>query len=102
MRFFGRGNHTKLGVDIGASSIKIVELEKHGKEFELKTFGSYPIKRSIIRASGPALEKEIAFTIGELVTKVNVSTKTAVSSLPGFSVFTAIIDLPELNEKDRA
>lgn len=102
MSLFGRSKHTRLGVDIGASSIKIVELEKHGAQFELKTFGSYPLRQSIIRAAGANLEQDIAKTVSDLASKVNVKTKIAVSSLPGFAVFTSIIDLPELSDKDRS
>ncbi len=102
MSFFGFSKHSRLGVDIGASSIKIVELEKHGGNFELKTFGSFPLQQSIIRAAGAQLEQNIAKTLSDLASKVNVKTKTAVSSLPGFAVFTSIVDLPELSEKDRA
>jgi type IV pilus assembly protein PilM len=102
MSLFGRSKHSRLGVDIGASSIKIVELEKKGQGFELKTFGSLPLKQSIIRGAGSELEQSIAKVITDLATQVNVGTKNAVSSLPGFAVFTSIIDLPDLSEKDRA
>lgn len=102
MSLFGRSKHSRVGVDIGASSIKIVELEKRGSQFELKTFGSFPLKQSIIRAAGANLEQDIAKTISDLASKVNVKAKIAVSSLPGFAVFTSIIDLPELSEKDRS
>lgn len=102
MGLFGRSKHSRLGVDIGASSIKIVELEKRGGAYQLGTFGSYPLKQSIIRGAGPNLEQEIAQILSDLALKVNVKTKNAVSSLPGFAVFTSIVDLPELSEKDRS
>ncbi|MFC1640483.1 type IV pilus assembly protein PilM [Patescibacteria group bacterium] len=98
--FGGKEQTSKLGVDIGASSLKVVELEPVNDRFQLKTFGSFPLRQSIIRASGADLEQEVAGAISQLAQQVQVTTKTAVTNLPGFSVFTSVIDFPELEEKD--
>jgi len=91
----------KLGIDIGASSLKIVELSPKGDGYELHTFGSVELKRSIIRASGAELEQEIAEALVTLAKKVNVKSNIAVVALPSFSVFTAVVDLPALGDEDR-
>ena len=101
MGLFSKKQTSRLGVDIGASSVKIVELEeqKDGTYF-LKTFGSFPLQQSIIRASGVALEESIAATITDLHEKIHADSMASVTSLPGFSVFTSVVDFPELPEKD--
>ncbi len=100
MRFFKPKLRGQLGVDIGASNLKIVETTRDDHGYKLLTFGSVGLKQSVIRASGPKVEAEIADTLKNLAAQANVQTKKVVAGIPGFAVFTAIIDLPYLEDSE--
>ena len=92
---------SKLGIDIGTSTIKLVELkrEENGK-FTLETYG-------VVNASGQGIGKSegdvipaTAKVLKELVSKSGVSTKKVVASLPNNIVFVSVIDMPVLSDKE--
>lgn len=102
-----RGN---LGVDIGTSSIKIVELEKRGGRFALTNYGVFEMK-----ASGPPVkqeeswqsilklsDQEISFGIKELIRKAKISSTDIVASIPSFSTFATVIEMPYVSNDDLA
>lgn len=97
---FGLVKKRTLGVDIGATNLKIVELEHKGKSHELLTFGSVPLHQSIIRAAGEQQEQEVADVLSKLCKQIGVSTSHVIAGLPGFATFTALIELPLMPEKE--
>lgn len=91
-----------LGVDIGTSSIKMVELENHKGQARLKTYGYANVAVNILRSSIDTNNEIIAKHINSIATKSNVQTKQVVAALPTFSVFNFIITLPPMSKKDLA
>jgi len=87
-----------LGVDIGASGIKIVELASEGGRARLATFGfsEYEAEKATDVLENPeAKGKELA----DLAAKAGVTTKRAVTGLPMASVFSTLFTYPEGTEK---
>ena len=104
------GEKGKLGIDIGTAAIKIVELEKSSGRFVLKNYGLFELKGTDIQASGPGMgqsilklpDQEIVWGIKELLKKSNIKSKDAIASIPSFSTFTTIIEMPYLSEQELA
>lgn len=87
-----------LGVDIGASGIKIVEFKNDGGRARLLTYGftEYEDFRPADVSSDPAVKgRELA----ELCARAKVTTKRAVAGLPMASVFSTLFVYPEGTEK---
>ncbi|MBU1202875.1 pilus assembly protein PilM [Patescibacteria group bacterium] len=91
-----------LGVDIGTSSIKMVELENFKNQARLKTYGYSDISVNILSSSIDKNNQLIADYIGEIAQKSNVQTRQVVTALPTFSVFNFIVSLPPMPKKDLA
>lgn len=90
-----------LGVDFGEEEIKIVELRKGKEGAILNTYGFVEQGIGILgEKEVPSLE--IAKELKRLLEKAKVTTKTAISSLPSFSVFSVIISFPKIPEKELA
>ncbi|MEK7121461.1 MAG: pilus assembly protein PilM [Patescibacteria group bacterium] len=100
----------KLGIDIGTAAIKIVELEKSGGRFTLKNYGLFELKGTDVQSSGPGTsqsilklpDQEIVWGLKELIKKGNIKSTDAVASIPSFSTFTTIIEMPYLSEQELA
>jgi len=104
------GEKGKLGIDIGTAAIKIVELEKSGGRFTLKNYGLFELKGTDVQSSGPGMgqsilklpDQEIIWGIKELIKKGNIKSTDTVASIPSFSTFTTIIEMPYLSEQELA
>jgi type IV pilus assembly protein PilM len=91
-----------LGIDIGTSSIKMVELENYKNQAKLKTYGYADIAINVLSSSIDKNNQIIADYIVDIAQKSNVQTKQVVAALPTFSVFNFIINLPPMPKKDLA
>lgn len=95
-----------LGIDIGTNSIKLVELESVAGRPRLVTYGSVEVDSQVARSDESQASKEdqhrIAQAIKILLQKTGASSRTAVAALPNFSVFSSLISLPKLGEKQIA
>lgn len=89
-----------LGVDIGGSSIKLVELENSQGRAQLVTYGY--LERSLKSAEENLLNNpaEMAASLKRVAEKARVKTKTAITALPASSVFSTVINLPEIKKSD--
>ncbi len=99
-----------MGVDIGTATIKIIELEKSGGRFALKNYGLFELKGTDIQSSKPGLgqsilklpDQEIVWGLKELIKKSNIKSTDTIASIPSFSTFTTIIEMPYLSERELA
>lgn len=89
-----------LGVDLGASSIKVVELIGAGKGIELGTYGFAKFKADDIKKDSVFEQQKVAAIFKRICKEARVSAVNAIASLPPFFVFTSIINLPEMPGKD--
>lgn len=95
-------NLSYLGVDIGTSSIKLVEVDNYKNQARLKTYGYMDAPTSILRGFGEKNNQTIADYINVVAKKAKIETKQVIAALPTFSVFNFIINLPPMPKKDLA
>ena len=98
---FGFGKKSLVGVDIGTSSIKLVELTRNSGHFQLETYG---IAHITYGASMPQRSSALDITIStlrELMAKAGIKTKRIVARLPTSTVFVTVIEIPALDEAEQ-
>lgn len=89
-----------FGLDIGTKFIKVVQLNKNGKNVSLRSCLSVAMPgNGMVSESSFDLE-EIAQTIRKLVNDANINTNNVHSALPDSSVYTKVVEIPQLSEKD--
>lgn len=88
-----------LGVDIGTTSIKVVELKRDSGKVRLLTYG---FSENNSASSSLPEPKQVAKIINKICQQAGVSSRSAVSALPTFSVFSSIINLAGIGGKDMA
>ncbi len=89
-----------LGVDIGTSSIKLVELENYKNQARLKTYGYADVSINILSSAIEKNNQSIADYINQIANRAHIQTRQVVAALPTFSVFNFIINLPAMPKKD--
>ena len=96
-----------LGIDIGTTSIKLVELCKTKNKMELTNYGILEkyghlerINDAIQTNSFKLLEESTALLLKQLVEKSKMDNQKAYMTLPSFSGFVSVMELPEMPDKE--
>jgi len=108
MLFFSGGLKRSLGVDIGTTSVKVVELSKNKEgKIKLETYGSLEsiaysksLEETLQSSTVKISDQQAAEMIKKLIKEAKVKTRKAVMSAPVFSTFTSIIELPEMSQQE--
>jgi len=96
-----------LGIDIGTTSIKLVELQKTKRRIELTNYGILEkyghlerINDAIQTNSFKLLEESTALLLKQLIEKSKTKNRKTYMALPSFSGFVSIMELPEMSNKE--
>lgn len=104
---FRRRAPSVLGLDIGTSSIKIVEVKREENRFKLLNYAELEIagyrdEQGFRGLSFDLRDVELAEKIRVLLREGGFTASVAVMSLPVFSTFVTVMDMPMLSEKELA
>lgn len=92
-----------FGLDIGASFIKVVQLERaDGNSFFLDSAFSYPAPIKGMLSESPLDQEEMAKTIIQILENAKIKSKKVNLCLPENQVFTKIIEMPNLSDRELA
>lgn len=107
MFFFGRKPKSYLGVDIGASAVKLVELEKEQGRHKLKNYGLFPLAEYFKQESHQTYleplkipSQEMAEIVKRVIKEAKISARDAYLSIPVYSSFSTLIEFPPMSEKE--
>jgi len=86
-----------FGIDIGATSVRLVQLKKHGTKPVLVAYGSTPLPANLVASDAADAASKLAQTIKALVKDAGISTKSVVAALPASKIFAAVITTPRVS-----
>lgn len=91
-----------VGLDVSTTSVKLVELERKGAVFTLKSYGIEPLEPGWVVDKAIVNVEEVGEAIARLVRRAGISTKEAATAVSGTAVITKIIDMDaNLNDTER-
>ena len=102
-----KSSSTQLGIDIGTSGIKLVELGLEGGRAKLINYAVYEFhgaggeadaERNILDMT----DQEISAAIAQTVHDAGIKAKTTIASVSSFSTFATVIQLPYTTEEELA
>lgn len=97
---FGKKGGAILGIDLGSSSVKIVELTKEKERIFLTNYAIAQTKETAIFNIGELKDEEIAKIIVGLIRQAKISSHQASISLSVEKTFSTVITLPAMPEKE--
>ncbi|MBL7045315.1 MAG: type IV pilus assembly protein PilM [Parcubacteria group bacterium] len=103
--FGSKKNESVIGIDIGVSSIKVVQLKKRKGVAVLETYGELSLSQYASSEIGQATNlpaSKIAEAVRDLLKESNVTTKKAGISIPFSSSLVSLISMPKLQPKQLA
>jgi len=90
-----------VAIDIGSSSIKLVQLsELKGGEFELTHFGMMPLAEECIVEGSIKKPELVAKALADLIKAEKIQSRYAVSAVAGEAVFIKKIKVPVMSEEE--
>ncbi len=98
-----------LGIDIGTTSIKAVEVKRGGQKPAVANYAFFETYSHLER-SNTALQtstlklydEEVAEYLKLIIKKAGFSSRQAIASLPSFSAFTTLINVPQMSKEEVA
>lgn len=91
-----------FGLDIGTTSIKALSLKKGGGAFEIESLGIVPSPAKGIVSESPADLKVFTDAVRQAIAAAGIRQKEVNIALPESQVYTKIIEMPALSEKELA
>lgn len=98
-------DHGVVGIDVGGSSIKVVQLKKEKERAVLETYGELSVGPYVSLAVGQTAkltEDLLVRMIGEIFKEAGVTAKRAVVSVSVKNSFITTIELPKMSEEELA
>jgi type IV pilus assembly protein PilM len=89
-----------VGLDIGSSAIKVVELRPSGRSFKVVGFGTEPVPGDTIVDGAIIDAAAVADAIRRLLDDRKIKTREVVASLSGNAVIVKKINLPVMTEAE--
>ncbi len=95
-----------LGVDIGTSAIKVVQLSKARDAYRLENYGEIKFSPEEApmevyqQSSLKMLDEQVAGLLKKIIAETGITATQAAFSLPVFSSFSTIIELPPMPKED--
>ncbi|MEA5113515.1 MAG: type IV pilus assembly protein PilM [Geobacteraceae bacterium] len=89
-----------IGIDIGSSSVKLVQLDEQKGAYQLKNAGILPLPSEAIVDNSLMDTTSIVETIKSLVKSLDIKAKDAVCSISGNSVIIRKISLPAMTPEE--
>jgi type IV pilus assembly protein PilM len=102
MGLFSASSKSCLGIDIGTSSIKMVELIKSGGKAKLVSYGFSENASGKLANDWQVNIEKTAAAINKIHRESGMSSRDAISALPTFSVFSSVLNLAKVDKKDMA
>lgn len=98
-------NESVVGIDIGSSAIKVVQLKKKGGRAVLETYGEIALGPyagiELGRATNLSIDR-IKEALTDLLREANVTTKNAGLSIPLAASLITLVEMPDIGEKRMA
>ncbi|HET8575268.1 MAG TPA: type IV pilus assembly protein PilM [Candidatus Paceibacterota bacterium] len=94
-----------LGLDIGSSFVKVVQLRKDGEKAVLETYGELalgPYAGLEVGRAANLKPEQIIQAVLALFSEANITTKTGSVAIPLGSTLLSLIEMPKMNEAELA
>src|ERR1700729_2188902 len=96
------GAKTIVGLDVGSSSIKGVELRKTRTGIEVAHLGLEPIAPDLVVDSMIVDSRWVSSSIAKLFTETQIKSKAVATAVSGHSVIVKKISLPSMSDQELA
>lgn len=99
-RWWGRASTPMLGVDIGNSGVRVMELVRAGRQLQIAHYAHRRLPPGAIRDGSVVMHEEIAESLHDALRESGSQLRHAALALPPSAVIKKILSLPALSGDD--
>ncbi|MEN1727609.1 MAG: type IV pilus assembly protein PilM [Pseudomonadota bacterium] len=100
-KLFGSAPAPLIGVDIGTSSVKLIQLSSSGNGYRVEAFAVEPVPEGAVSEGTITEPEQVAEAVKKALQRGNFKAKACAMAVTGSAVITKIINLPsDLSEDD--
>ena len=100
MSFFKRKVKALVGLDISSTSVKLLELSRHGGGYRVESYGVKALPIGSVIEKNISDEGAVADAIRQVLSQSKCKLKDAAVAVAGSSVITKVIDMPAGMDED--
>lgn len=101
MKLFGKKNVPVIGLDIGSTSVRALQLSEQGSGYRIEHFAIEPVSEGVVVEKSVQDIEAISSAIQRAITRSGSTAKSCAIAVSGSAVFTKTISLPsDLAEAD--
>ncbi len=89
-----------FGLDIGSHTIKAVQIDKKDGSSRLTHFSIYDTPPRVFESEAEEDRKALAKAVKSAVKEANIKSRKVVAALPESKLFTRVIELPQMSDKE--
>ncbi len=94
MNFFKRKVKAMIGLDISSTSVKLLELSRHGNSYRVESYGVKALPIGSVIEKNISDEGAVADAIRQVIIQSKCKLKDAAVAVASSSVITKVIDMP--------
>lgn len=91
-----------FGLDIGTSSVRVVQLRGAGPIKTLDRYGSAPVPGNLAVSDSRPDQQKLAQAVAQLCKQAGITTKNVAVGVPSNRVFTTVVDMEKLSQAELA
>jgi type IV pilus assembly protein PilM len=100
-KLFGSAQPPLIGIDIGSSSVKLIQLSASGSSYRVDAFAVEPVPEGSVSEGAISEPEQIADAIKRAMQRGKFKAKHCAMAVTGSAVITKVINLPaDLSEED--
>lgn len=92
--------NTTVGLDVGSSTIKVIEIARDGDRVWLVSAGACPMPPKALSSTLRADTEVIAVSVKQLLKETGTRSRNIHIALPESKVFTRVIEVPQLSARE--
>ncbi len=100
MKILGGGKNNFFGLDIGTTSIRVVQLKGKGPIKNLCKYGHSPTEGNMTLSDSEADRQRVIKVTKDLVASVGIDTKNVAVNIPSDQVFSTVIEMDRMSPDD--
>lgn len=91
-----------FGLDLGTTSVRVVQLKGEGPVKQLVKYGQAPIDSTVTASDAATDQQKVMETIRQLISSLQLGTRNVAVGLPSSKVSTTVVDIAKLSPGELA
>jgi len=89
-----------FALDIGTTAIRIVQLSRNGKDWNLQRYGMAPVDIKVASSDAPEDQRKLGEVIMTVIGQSGIKARDVVLGIPSNKMFATVVDMPEMSKAE--